>query len=165
MNTRAYHWNIKGDKFFELHLKFEEPYNNALLKVDEIAERILTLGYTPMHSYSEYIKYATIKERVDISDGYKAVEFVVDSFKTLLLKERDLLTFSAETNDEGTNALMCDYIREQEELVWMYSSFFAKEINTNNSSVGSLNSSVFHTGVSLALLDLCRADCKCHSYP
>ena len=36
-NTRGYHWNIKGEKFFELHLKFEELYNHLLLKVDEIA--------------------------------------------------------------------------------------------------------------------------------
>lgn len=51
MNTRGYHWNIKGEKFFELHVKFEEIYNDLLLKVDEIAERVLTLGENQfMHS-------------------------------------------------------------------------------------------------------------------
>jgi len=29
-NTRGYHWNIKGEKFFELHMKFEELYNDLL---------------------------------------------------------------------------------------------------------------------------------------
>ena len=43
-NTRGYHWNIKGEKFFELHLKFEELYNDLFIKIDEVAERILTLG-------------------------------------------------------------------------------------------------------------------------
>jgi starvation-inducible DNA-binding protein len=52
-NTRGYHWNIKGEKFFELHVKFEELYNDLLLKIDELAERILTLGYTPNHNYSD----------------------------------------------------------------------------------------------------------------
>lgn len=42
-NTRGSHWNIKGGKFFELHDKFEELYNESLLKIDELAERILTL--------------------------------------------------------------------------------------------------------------------------
>ena len=42
-NTRGYHWNIKGEKFFELHLKFEELYNDLFIKIDEVAERILTL--------------------------------------------------------------------------------------------------------------------------
>ena len=53
-NTRGLHWNIKGEKFFELHLKFEELYNNFLLKVDEVAERILTLGATPLHTFDDY---------------------------------------------------------------------------------------------------------------
>ncbi|MEL6257107.1 MAG: ferritin-like domain-containing protein, partial [Bacteroidota bacterium] len=38
-NTRGYHWNISGDKFFELHLKFEELYNDLFVKIDEVAER------------------------------------------------------------------------------------------------------------------------------
>lgn len=53
-NTRGYHWNIKGEKFFELHLKFEELYNDLLLKIDELAERILTLEQTPKHNYTDY---------------------------------------------------------------------------------------------------------------
>jgi starvation-inducible DNA-binding protein len=49
-NLRGLHWNIKGKEFFELHLKFEEYYNDAVVKVDEIAERILTLGGEPLHT-------------------------------------------------------------------------------------------------------------------
>ena len=71
-NTRGFHWNIKGQKFFELHLKFEELYNDLLLKIDEVAERILTLGYTPEHNYSDYAKISKITESAKISDGLKA---------------------------------------------------------------------------------------------
>lgn len=123
MNARALHWNIKGEKFFELHLKFEEIYTDALVKVDEIAERILTLGYTPLHSFSDYIEHSTIKEYKNVSDGFKAVEAVLEGYKVLLIKERNILKVSGEADDEGTNALMSDYIREQEKLVWMYTSF------------------------------------------
>lgn len=127
MNARGYHWNIKGDKFFELHVKFEELYNDALIKIDEIAERILTLGYTPLHSYTDYIRKSAVKEKKDVADGYQAVQQVLDGFKTLLVKERELLKVSAESDDEGTNALMSDYIREQEKSVWMYSAFLGKK--------------------------------------
>lgn len=123
INARGFHWNITGQKFFELHLKFEELYNDALLKIDEIAERILTLGHTPLHSFSAYTKTATIKEATNVSDGIKAVGEVVKGFKVLLEVEREILELSDKANDEGTNALMSDYIREQEKLVWMYSSF------------------------------------------
>jgi starvation-inducible DNA-binding protein len=125
-NTRGFHWNIKGEKFFELHLKFEELYNDLLLKIDEIAERILTLGYTPEHNYSKYAKSSEVKESEKIADGLVAVEKILEAFKTVIILQRELLTLSADANDEGTNALMSDYIRLQEKQVWMYSSFLKK---------------------------------------
>ena len=122
-NTRGYHWNVKGHKFFELHLKFEELYNDLLLKMDEVAERILTLGHTPSHKYSDYKLSSTLQESNQVSDGIKAVEEIVNSFKITITLQRELLELSSETGDEGTSALMTDYIRAQEKLVWMYSSF------------------------------------------
>jgi len=126
MNVRGFHWNIKGEKFFELHLKFEELYDNLILKIDEIAERILTLGGTPMHSYSDFLKISEITEVKNHNGAVETVSSVLDSFRTLLIKQRELLELSGEAGDEGTNALMSDYIREQEKLVWMYSAFLKK---------------------------------------
>ena len=125
-NARGFHWNIKGDKFFELHLKFEELYTNLLTKVDEVAERILTLGNTPFHTFADYEKNASIKPTKDVSDGTKAIENILKTFEAIIIKQRTLLNISAEADDEGTNALMSDYIREQEKLVWMYSAYLKK---------------------------------------
>lgn len=122
-NSRGFHWNIKGEKFFELHLKFEELYTDALLKIDEIAERILTLGFTPLHTFTDYLKQSSIKEAKNLGDGKKAVENVLDGFKILLQAERKILELSARAEDEGSNALMSDYIRQQEKSVWMYSAY------------------------------------------
>lgn len=122
-NTRGLHWNIKGDKFFELHLKFEELYTNLLLKVDEVAERILTLGATPLHTFDDYKGAADIKALKNISDGKQGVQAILDGLKILIVEQRKLLNLSADAGDEGTNALMSDYIREQEKLVWMYSAY------------------------------------------
>lgn len=123
MNLRGFHWNIKGENFFELHVKFEELYNDILLKIDEIAERIVTLDVTPLHSYSSFLKESQVKEHTNVTDGRKCVEHIVADFQTLLTLQRELLDMSDETNDEGTNSLMSDYIREQEKTVWMYNSF------------------------------------------
>lgn len=122
-NSRAIHWNIKGEKFFELHQKFEELYLDNFEKIDEIAERILTLGHTPLHTYTDYLKVAKIKEAANVSEARATVQVVLDGYKTLLELEREILDLSGELNDEGTNALMSDYIREQEKSVWMYSAF------------------------------------------
>lgn len=125
-NVRGYHWNIKGEKFFELHLKFEELYNDLLLKIDEVAERILTLGHAPNHAYSDYEKVSKIVESSKVSDGLEAMKDILNSFQTIITLQREILSLSGETDDEGTNALMSDYIREQEKLVWMYSAFLKR---------------------------------------
>jgi starvation-inducible DNA-binding protein len=122
-NVRGYHWNIKGDKFFELHDKFQELYENLFVKIDEVAERIRTLGHTPNHQFSVYQKQADIKESNEVSNGIKDVKDVLESLKIIIVLQREILDLSADTNDEGTNALMSDYIREQEKLVWMYSAY------------------------------------------
>lgn len=122
-NSRAIHWNIKGDKFFELHQKFEELYMDSFQKIDEIAERILTLGHSPLHTYTDYLAAAQIEEAAHISDARGTVQVVLDGYKKLLEIEREILDLSSEVNDEGTNALMSDYIREQEKSVWMYNAF------------------------------------------
>lgn len=126
MNTRGLHWNIKGEKFFELHAKFEELYNNLFLKIDEIAERVLTLGVTPYHSYTEFLKISVIKENINLTGAEESVKSVLDALEILLKKQRVLLSLSGNANDEGTSALMSDYIREQEKLIWMYSAFMAR---------------------------------------
>ena len=126
MNTRGFHWNISGEKFFELHLKFEELYNNLVLKIDEVAERVLTLGNTPTHAYADYISTSEIKSVKNVSEGKAAIQHILDSFTIIITKQRDLLELSAKANDEGTNALMSDYIREQEKLVWMYRAYLGK---------------------------------------
>jgi len=125
-NVRGFHWNIKGEKFFELHLKFEELYNDLVVKIDDIAERILTLGKTPANTFTDYLSVSQIKEVSGLTDGRKAVENLLESFRILLLRQRELLELSGDAGDEGTNALMSDYIREQEKLVWMYAAFLSK---------------------------------------
>lgn len=125
-NTRGSHWNIKGEQFFTLHPKFEELYNNLVLKIDEIAERILTLGATPAHNYSDYLNVSTIKESKEVIDGNKSVEIILNSFKVVIELQRELLDMSEKAGDEGTNSQMSDYITEQEKEVWMYNSFLGK---------------------------------------
>tara|TARA_R110000744_G_scaffold379851_1_gene498951 strand:- start:1212 stop:1712 length:501 start_codon:yes stop_codon:yes gene_type:complete len=123
MNLRGFHWNIQGKKFFELHLKFEELYNNALLKVDEIAERILTLGQTPFHTFHKYLENTKIKSAENITDGEIAIENILKALKVLLEEERSILKIAADASDEGTVALMSEYIVEQEKLAWMFSAY------------------------------------------
>lgn len=122
-NVRGYHWNIKGDKFFELHQKFQELYEDLFVKIDDVAERIKILGHNPEHRYSFYKKLAKVEESKEVADGVRAVNEILESLQIIITLQRELLHLASDTNDEGTNALMSDYIREQEKLIWMYTAY------------------------------------------
>jgi len=127
-NLRGIHWNIKGKRFFDLHVKFEELYNDANLKVDEIAERILTLGGVPLHTFEDYIAKSKVPVGKNITKDEDAIRLIVDSLSQLLLIERKILNASGDSDDEGTNSMMSDFITEQEKTVWMMKAWLAEEI-------------------------------------
>ena len=111
-NLRGFHWNIKGHGFFVLHGKFEDMYNNAAEKVDELAERILMLGGEPENKFSEYLKVARVKEVSGVSCGDEALKHILDTYGLLIGEERKLLSLASEAGDEATVALMSDYLKE-----------------------------------------------------
>jgi starvation-inducible DNA-binding protein len=127
-NLRGIHWNIKGKRFFDLHVKFEELYTDANLKVDEIAERILTLGGVPLHTFEDYIESAKVPVGKNITKDEDAIRLIVESLTELLVIERAILDASDEASDEGTNSMMSEFITEQEKTVWMMKAWLAEEI-------------------------------------
>lgn len=125
MNVRGFHWNIRGNQFFELHLKFEEIYNDLLLKVDALAERILTLDGVPLHSFSDYLNVSAIPEQKGLHDGRACVESLLESFRELLVAQRRILGQAADAGDEGTASILSDHVQQQEKLVWMLRAYLA----------------------------------------
>ena len=118
-NLRGLHWNIRGKRFFDLHLKFEELYNDSQLKIDLIAERVLTLDGIPFHTFEDYIKGNQLEIGKNIHNDETAIELIVSSLAILLKIERVILKKSGEIADEGTNSMMSDFIAEQEKTIWM----------------------------------------------
>lgn len=127
-NLRGIHWNIRGRAFFDLHVKFEELYTDANLKVDLIAERVLTLGVTPLHTFEDYNKAAKVPVGKNVSKDENAVKLIIDSLNELLKIERRILMASAEANDEGTNSMVSDFIKEQEKTVWMMKAWLGETV-------------------------------------
>jgi starvation-inducible DNA-binding protein len=122
-NLRSLHWNVKGSSFFELHLKYEELYTRTQVIIDDLAERILTLGGQPLSRFTDYLNNSLIKENTIISDGNTGVNYLLNAQNTLLKIEKELLVLSE--NDEGTNALMSDLIREKEKTNWMFKAWLS----------------------------------------
>ena len=126
-NLRGFHWNIKGNQFFVLHKQYEEMYNNVSEKADELAERILVLGGEPVNKFSEYLKVARVKEVSGVSSASESLKNVLDTYSYFIGEERKLLALASELADEATVALMSDYLKEQEKLVWMLVAYASGE--------------------------------------
>ncbi len=124
-NLRGYHWNIIGKKFFELHLKFEEYYNDVQLKIDEIAERILGLAATPLHSFPQYLEKSSLSVQENITDGNVAIEQIKTQLEQLVTKQKDIIKTADSNDDISTNDLMTRYIAEQEKTLWMLRSYLS----------------------------------------
>lgn len=125
-NLRGFHWNIKGPQFFELHTKFEELYNAAAMKIDEVAERILTLGGTPLHTFSDYTSHASIAAAKNVTDAQSIMETIHQMHLTLLTRMRGVIATAGEQDDEGTQDLLAPMISEIEKTNWMFGAWLKK---------------------------------------
>lgn len=124
---RGCHWNVRGNQFFTLHAKFEELYTNALTTIDELAERILTLGKSPFSTFKDYVEHAEIKEANTI--GMKdtdMVKAIIDDLEALIAMQRDLLEITSEAEDEGTNDMVNAFMQFNEKQNWMLRAFVNK---------------------------------------
>jgi starvation-inducible DNA-binding protein len=125
-NVRSSHWMIRGENFFELHKVFENAYNDANQKIDEIAERILTLGGKPFLTPSEMMKVSAIKENACNGDQGKCVEALLDDFRALEALESEIVKMADKENDVVTTDMMIKYLGEQQKTGWMLSQFMEK---------------------------------------
>lgn len=125
-NLRGLHWDIKGDKFFELHELYEEYYDEVADVIDEIAERIIMLGGHPENRFSEYLKSSEIKEQSGVSDWLKGVQGVVKSLEHLLQKCRELHALAIKAGDAGTVSLALHRIKDYEKKLWMLSAYLVE---------------------------------------
>lgn len=123
---RNFHWNIVGENFFDLHEKFEELYNDAKLKIDEIAERILTLRNQPISNLSQYLEISNIKEADSDNKDTEMIEILLKDHGALLEQMRKVVKTAEAGEDEGTIDLIGAYIRELEKTSWMLDAWRTK---------------------------------------
>jgi starvation-inducible DNA-binding protein len=123
---RNFHWNLKSQEFFTLHERFEEFYNDASVKIDDIAERILTLRVQPVSQLSEYLKISQIKECSEDLGYLKMTTEVLNDFSVLIKIGRQVIKVADDAEDEGTIDMMGGFIGELEKNCWMLSSYLEK---------------------------------------
>ncbi|MBT8280174.1 MAG: DNA starvation/stationary phase protection protein [Muriicola sp.] len=129
---RNFHWNILGQNFFDLHEQFETMYTDARVKIDEIAERILTLRYHPMSNLSAYLKTAKIEESTGKMEDREMIADILKAHSILLRQMGKVMEKANTIKDEGTIDLIGAYVRELEKTSWMLNAW-------NKDKKGELN--------------------------
>ncbi|WIO75271.1 Dps family protein [Porticoccaceae bacterium LTM1] len=120
--THNFHWNVTGPHFRDLHLLFEEQYTELATAVDEIAERIRTLGYPAPGTYKQYVALSSIQEIDGIPAAFDMVRHLAEANEAVVRSCRVVITVAQEANDESTAALLGDRMRLHEKNAWLLRS-------------------------------------------
>lgn len=123
---RSFHWNVTGGDFFDLHDRFEAHYNEALLRIDEIAERIRVFGFTPLSTLKAYLEASDIQEVGTELAGEEMAEEILQDFEILLSYYADAIHEAAEIGDVGTVDMLNGFARSLEKNHWMLRAFLGR---------------------------------------
>ena len=126
-NLRKFHWHVEGHNFFDMHELFENMYNDAKIKIDAIAERILTLRLRPIGDMSAYLDNSKINEAATGLSDEEMIEKILEDHTQIIDCMRHTLVVAGKANDEGTIDLIAGYLADMEKKSWMLDAWTSKK--------------------------------------
>jgi starvation-inducible DNA-binding protein len=123
---RNYHWNVKGNDFFDLHEEFEKQYTEAIKNIDDIAERIRIFGETPVSVLKDYLETSEIKETGTNLTSELMVRELLSDYRILLQYMFSVVEVASAERDSGTEEMVKVFVSHIEKHHWMLSAFLAK---------------------------------------
>ena len=122
LKTHYFHWNVTGPMFHSLHNMFETEYTELAVAVDDIAERIRTIGYPAPGSYSEFAELSSIPETRGVPEASEMVRLLVEANEAVVRTAREAFPAAERANDESTVDLLTERMRTHEKTAWMLRS-------------------------------------------
>lgn len=119
LQTHNFHWNVTGPQFRELHLMFEEHYTELAVAVDDIAERIRTLGVAAPGTYKSFAQLSSVEEVEGVPSAGTMVELLTKGHEQVVKTAREVLKVAQNADDESTASLVSDRMRIHEKTAWM----------------------------------------------
>ena len=128
LKTHNFHWNVCGRLFYSLHKMFEQFYQELASAVDELAERIRSLGFRAPGSYTEFLKLSSIKEATESYSDTEMVKILLQDHETLIQQARAALAVVEKLGDESTADLLTERIAVHEKNAWMLRSILQDQV-------------------------------------
>lgn len=122
-----YHWNIKGEDFFNVHLKLEEYYDDINEQIDEIAEHILIIDGQPLGTMHDYLEITQIKEAQNEKKCSRSIfETILKDYCTLVENVTKIKEDADNDKKYATSALMDEYLQDYGKKIWMIKQWLMK---------------------------------------
>lgn len=118
-----YHWYVKGPDFFTLHAKFEELYNEVTLKMDAVAERLLTMKSSPVATMKEYMSLSSLHEASGVADAKTMVQTLIEDFATVCEELQEGIKLAEKTEDQSSADMLTGFKADFEKHMWMLRSY------------------------------------------
>jgi starvation-inducible DNA-binding protein len=125
LKTHFFHWNVTGPMFHELHLLFDQQYNELWLAVDVIAERMRALGAVAPGSSAAYARLTTLAEDERVPDARTMIQRLLDGHEAVVATARSALAVAERVEDPVTADLLTQRLQVHEKTAWMLRSMLA----------------------------------------
>jgi len=122
LKTHNYHWNVTGPMFNTLHTMFEVQYNELWMAVDEVAERIRSLGEFAPGTYQAYAELTSIEDDKGVPKAVAMIENLVKGHEAVARTARAVLPTASDVGDEATADLLIQRMQASEKTAWMLRS-------------------------------------------
>lgn len=122
LKTHAFHWNVTGPMFNTLHAMFMTQYTELWTALDEIAERIRSLGHFAPGSYHQYSQLASVKEESGVPKAEEMIRQLVEGHETVARTARQVFPVAEQGNDESTIDILTQRLQIHEKTAWMLRS-------------------------------------------
>ena len=123
--TRNYHWNVLGMQFNDLHKFFQAQYEALNIVVDDVAERIRTLGVKTKATLADFLKMSRVKEHPGKFPGAEEMlaNLLKDYETVIQALRKDVDDCANRHHDMGTGDFLTGLMEEHEKTAWMLRSF------------------------------------------
>jgi starvation-inducible DNA-binding protein len=130
VRTQNSHWNVRGMQFHSLHAFFEELYQESSKIIDDLAEKVRSVGGVAMATMEEYLGNSRLKEQVGPpADPRKMIADLADGHETVVKHLREAFHMVKEKfDDPSTENFVTDLLEKHEKMMWMLRTHLDREL-------------------------------------
>jgi starvation-inducible DNA-binding protein len=125
--TLKFHWNVEGRQFHDMHVFFRHQYESLFELIDDVAERVVTMGGKSFGTLQEFKKESAIKEEPGkYPRDLAMIEELLHDHEAIIKELRSAGEETLELGDAGTNNFVTDLMEKHEKLAWMLRAHLIK---------------------------------------